>query len=1031
MQALVLRHHIESGRSQAGRGRRAAVYARLLGTTMLTSAAILAAPSASANPSGGTVAAGQASISGGAGQTTITQDSPRAVINWTNFSIDRGETTRFVQPNTDSITLNRVTGGSRSDIHGMLQANGNVWLINPNGVLIGPSAQINVNGFLASTADIADIDFMAGRYNFSVPSPDPKAEVINQGTISIGATGLAALVAPHVRNDGVISGYLGQVVLAGTPTFTLDLQGDGLIQFAVGSQVAGDAMEPGRALVETPGVIAVEGGRVLLTASAAAGVVDTVINMDGAIEARSVAMREGAIVLDGGGNGVVQVAGSLDAGAIGDSGAGGAIDVLGDRVLVLGSAVIDASGPDGGGTIHIGGDLRGQGPRREASATVIARGAKLGANATRAGDGGQVVAWGDRYLGMAGDIAARGGPDGGNGGFVETSSKGGMAVTGRIDTAAPAGKAGTWLLDPVNVRILAEGTETNSLPVNVNDPPAEAVVLTGTIERAADVLIEASQNITVEDSIFKQTPGAVRLHAGNDLSIFFSVSVNVNGELTLRGQNISQAGSSSITALGVSLQAATAGSNATLVSDAGGSNNFGILSVASAPGAGASFSTVEVLNDGGDLTIGTVDGIAGIQNAATVRIESGDNLTVDAPSEASQLLRLTAGEFATIRLNDILTAPTVLLAANQITDQPAPPLPQLADIFATTLGLIGRQGGEGSAPVITLDGANQVSNLSVVHETSGAPLGPVSFNNVGDLTVVGGTIDGEDFQGRRTLAEGFTFNVDGRVTVAKSIEATGEGTTILVNANSFTNQIGDAGLVPDAFENPGRYLVYSQNPQNDTRGEPTGTFEKQYDVTFPDLPPNDDGQNFFLYSIAPTLVITANNVSRPVDTANPDPLTATVTVVDADGQNLGYPFDGDDFNAQIADILPPTTDAIPASPVGDYPIVFASFEGPAVPDAAALGYAEQLNDGTLTVFAPVPPTPNPNPLCNTCITTVETQDVDTSDLIELEQRPERPLLLPEPRSAGPKRSIRGGDPQGLHANDGNRELWTPQGQKQP
>ncbi len=398
------------------------------------------------------MAAGQASISGGAGQTTINQDSQRAVINWKNFSIDRGETTRFVQPNTDAITLNRVTGGSRSDIHGMLQGNGNVWLINPNGVLIGPSAQINVNGFLASTADIADIDFMAGRYDFSVPSPDPKAEVVNQGMISIGETGLAGLVAPHVRNDGVISGHLGQVVLAGTPTFTLDLQGDGLIQFAVGSPVSADAMEPGRALVESPGVIAVEGGRVLLTASAAAGVVDTVINMDGAIAARSVAMRDGAIVLDGGGNGVVQVAGSLDAGAIGDSGTGGAIDVLGDRVLVLGSAVIDASGPDGGGLIHVGGDLRGQGPRREASATVIAKGAKLSANATKAGDGGQVVAWGNGYLGMAGGIAARGGPDGGNGGFVETSSKGGMAVTGRIDTAAPAGKAGTWLLDPLNVQ---------------------------------------------------------------------------------------------------------------------------------------------------------------------------------------------------------------------------------------------------------------------------------------------------------------------------------------------------------------------------------------------------------------------------------------------------------------------------------------------------------------------------------------------------------------------------------------------------
>jgi len=221
---------------------------RLLCTTMLTSAALLASSPTFANPQGGIVVGGEAAISQAPGVTTVDQSSHKAIVNWQSFSIDQGELTKFNQPNQDSIALNRVVGKNPSAIFGKLQANGHVWLVNPSGVLFGPSAQVDVHGIVATTSDIPDADFLAGKFNFSIPSPNADASVINQGTISLSEHGLAGLVAPHVRNDGVIVGKLGQVVLAGAPTFTLDFEGDGLIQFQATSKVV-ESLEASGALV--------------------------------------------------------------------------------------------------------------------------------------------------------------------------------------------------------------------------------------------------------------------------------------------------------------------------------------------------------------------------------------------------------------------------------------------------------------------------------------------------------------------------------------------------------------------------------------------------------------------------------------------------------------------------------------------------------------------------------------------------------------------------------------------------------------
>jgi filamentous hemagglutinin family protein len=327
--------------------RRARGARRSLALAILTSALPAAALAA---PQGGSVAGGAAVITTAPGATTITQQSQRAIINWQSFGIAAGETARFTQPN-GGVTLNRVVGTpgnpasiTRSDILGRLEANGSVWLVNPKGVLIGPGAEVAVRGFLAATADIRDADFMNATdgFAFATPSADAAAQVVNRGTITLADSGLAALVAPHVRNDGVIIGRLAQVVIAGAPTFTIDLQGDGLVQFVATSAVTAAAGDD-RALVVNTGRIEADGGRVQLTAALANDVLDRVINVEGVIEARSIVERAGQVVIEGGDLGRVAVRGRID--VAGDAAvAAGALAISGEHVRIAPGADLGSAG---------------------------------------------------------------------------------------------------------------------------------------------------------------------------------------------------------------------------------------------------------------------------------------------------------------------------------------------------------------------------------------------------------------------------------------------------------------------------------------------------------------------------------------------------------------------------------------------------------------------------------------------------------------------------------------------------------------
>ncbi|HUB45456.1 MAG TPA: filamentous hemagglutinin N-terminal domain-containing protein, partial [Acetobacteraceae bacterium] len=402
-----------------------------------------AQPALNAQPSGGAVVAGSATIAQSATKTTIQQATQRAAINWQSFNIGSQQTVQFQQPATSSVALNRVVGPNPSQIAGRIDANGQVIITNQSGVTFYRGAQVNTAGLMVTAAGISNSNFMAGRMVFD-QAPKPGAAVVNQGRITVRDAGLAALVAPQVANSGVINARLGHVVLAGAQTATLDLYGDGLMAIDVTGQVA-RAQGGGAALVTNTGVIRADGGTVQLTARAVDGVVETLVDAGGRIQANSVGSRTGTVVLNGvGGN--ITVAGQLLAtgNAPGTSGGNVVVNPSGS-VAIASSARIDASGRAGGGTVAIGTTLArarggpGTTSRHTAANVTVAPGATIAANATVRGNGGHVTVLASQATVMDGAISATGGPLGGNGGLVETS---GMQVldlgpTASVTAAAP------------------------------------------------------------------------------------------------------------------------------------------------------------------------------------------------------------------------------------------------------------------------------------------------------------------------------------------------------------------------------------------------------------------------------------------------------------------------------------------------------------------------------------------------------------------------------------------------------------------
>ena len=253
-------------------------------------------------PQGGTVASGSATVSTPtATSMRIDQTTDRLIMDWTRFNIAANETVRFQQPSAASIALNRVLGPEPTAIFGSLSANGQIVLINPSGILFGAGSRVDVGALTASTLNTSNQDFLAGHYRFTQDPALANAAVVNQGVITAGPGGYVALLGAAARNEGVIQAQLGSIALAAGRAATLDMRGDGLIQFVVSDAVAGNVLSPdGKPLasyVSNTGTLQAAGGMVTLQAKAAGDVIRSVVNQEGVIRATSLVNHGGIIKL--------------------------------------------------------------------------------------------------------------------------------------------------------------------------------------------------------------------------------------------------------------------------------------------------------------------------------------------------------------------------------------------------------------------------------------------------------------------------------------------------------------------------------------------------------------------------------------------------------------------------------------------------------------------------------------------------------------------------------------------------------------
>lgn len=513
----------------SGSRRRSRLRAALATSTLLIAVPVLAL--AQDLPTGGSVASGEVSIrTPGANSMLINQGSDRAVVNWNSFSIGAGASVDIRQPGRDSAILNRVTGSATSNIHGSLTATGQVFVVNPNGIVIGADGRIQTGGgFVASTLDISNRDFNEGRLIFR--GDGSSAGVSNAGTIRVERGGYAALIGGRVSNSGTINVPLGRVGMAAGERVTLDLSGDGFLMVAVPSQDDGNE----QALIENSGHISADGGRIEMKAATARNAARNAINLSGVAEARSVSVRNGAIVLGGGGGGTVRVSGrvstraappridlTLNSSERPPRQTGGQIDVTGARILLTGARV-DASGDGGGGRIRIGGDFAGAGALPRATIVSGDANTRILADALTRGDGGRIVLWSDRRTGFQGNISARGGSGGGDGGFAEVSSAGQVRYAGRTDTRAPAGLWGELLIDPQNISVPGTYSEAG---IEADLATTSVTLDTGVVDccGVGDIVINADIDWTATTTF--------QLIADNDITINGNIS-GINGGFTL------------------------------------------------------------------------------------------------------------------------------------------------------------------------------------------------------------------------------------------------------------------------------------------------------------------------------------------------------------------------------------------------------------------------------------------------------------------------------------------------------------------
>jgi filamentous hemagglutinin family protein len=545
-------------------------------------------------------------------------DGANLFHSFSKFGLTPEQTANFLSNPSIQNILGRVTGGNASVINGLIQVTGgnsNLFLMNPAGIVFGPSARLNVPAaFTATTAtgigfgnhwfnaiglnDYASLVGTPSAFAFTSQS----SAIDNEGQLGVNQGQSLALLGSAVVNRGTLTAPGGNIVVAAVP-------GENLVRLS----------QPGHLLsleIQPPDASTLQMSSLpqLLTGSS------------GEYEM-----------------GTTMVSGTLDVSNPKVGQTGGTVYALGNKVGLVDNARVNASGDAGGGTVLIGGDYLGGGSVPNADFTFVGEGVNINADGIRNGNGGKVILWADQATRAYGTITARGGAFGGNGGFIETSGKEFLDVTRPADASAPNGLPGTWLLDPRNVRIVAGNTTTggafSGMPPNMFTPTADdAVVGVDTITSS----LNAGTNVTITTGTTGTQAGDIVLADGANIE-----AGNVNPRarspviLTLEAANsiVINAPITGTSRLGLSL----------VLQGPGGSRtndiriNAPITTNSNPFGRGGNFISTSVNFDSSNAAITTVGGNISID--ATNKITTG---SLDTSASLGGNITLKAGGDITI-----------------------------------------------------------------------------------------------------------------------------------------------------------------------------------------------------------------------------------------------------------------------------------------------------------------------------------------------------------------------------------------------
>ena len=558
-----------------------------------------------AMPQGEVIRSGKGEITRQDKDMTVNQDSKRLAIDWSGFDIANDERVTFRQPDKDSVALNRVVGDAASVIDGTLSGNGHVYVINPNGVLFGKNASVDVGSLVASTARISDSDMTnfanADGITMAIPE-DSSAKVINAGTIRAEG-GLVVLHAAEVENSGTITNPEGTTALAAARNLSLSADTAGKINFTVDGALA-------KAKALNSGMLKADGGYLVMTARSAGDVMSTVVNNTGTMEAKTLRQNEkGEILLDGGDNGIVELNGTLDVSGMEAGQSAGSIKAIGAETHVEDGATLHAIGAVDGGLIETSGDYLEIGDNVDIDA---------------AGKTGKAGEW---LLDPLDVVISASRPDNATAGNATDNTDGRSYSLGNVTNESRT----SWVNSKTVSQLLSKGTNVRVESADINK--AASISVNSTIEKTgtkeASFTLEAQRNITInKDITAKDGKLNVTLNSDTDGDAIGAVIINANIK-TNGGNFTSGSGGTRHYDRYNRLIGAGDPSKGTVGTYFGNGGATGNRSVTTNGGAVNLYGDVAIGLNGGKLTIDTTkeDGTGGLVNI-TGTIESGNSYTL-------------------------------------------------------------------------------------------------------------------------------------------------------------------------------------------------------------------------------------------------------------------------------------------------------------------------------------------------------------------------------------------------------------------